>query len=130
MQRAILAHPLIPWLIKTDLTAADGWDRTKMSPHDHSVSLGESQYRVIYSTNPCSTLDDGVEHRLHVCWRAADNAQYLGRCGLMFQGFPQFRIAFLDLLEQAHIFNRDHGLVGKRLEKFDLSIRKRANFGS
>ena len=40
----------------------------------------------------------------------------------MFQGFAQFRIALLDLLEQAHVLDSDHGLVGEGLQQFDLFI--------
>src|SRR5262249_32639963 len=68
MERAVLAHPTNLWRINADLDAADGWDWTKMSPGNNSVSFPESQYRVIYSTNPRSTLDDRIEHRLHVGW--------------------------------------------------------------
>ena len=32
----MLAHPAIPWLINTDLDAANGYG-TKMSPRNHSV---------------------------------------------------------------------------------------------
>ena len=80
------------WRISTDLNAADGHG-TKMSPRQPSVSLVESQYHVIDPTNPCGALDDGVEDRLHVRRRAADDAEHLGRCRLMLQGFPQFRVA-------------------------------------
>ncbi len=56
-----------------------------MSPRNHSVALAESQHHVINPTNPRRALDDGVEHRLHVRRRAADDAEHLGRCRLMLQ---------------------------------------------
>ena len=58
---------------------------TKMSPQYHNVPLMESQYHVINPTNPGGTLDDGVEDRLHIRRRAADDAEHLGRCRLMLQ---------------------------------------------
>ena len=64
-----------------------------MSPRNHSAPLAESQHHVINPTNPGGALDDGVEDRLHVRGRAADDAEHLGRCGLMLQGLAQFRIA-------------------------------------
>ena len=97
MKRAMLAHPAILWLINTDLDAANGYG-TKMSPHNHSVALAESQHHVIDPTNPRRALDDGVEHRLHVRRRAADNAEHLGRCGLMLQRLAQFCIALSEFL--------------------------------
>ena len=54
-----------------------------MSPRNHSVLLVETQQYVINPTNPRSALDDGVEYRLHVSRRAADDAEHLGRCRLM-----------------------------------------------
>ena len=72
-----------------------------MSPRNHSVPLAESQHHVIDPTNPGRALDDGVEHRLHVRRRAADDAEHLGRCRLMLQRLAQFRVALLEFFEQA-----------------------------
>src|SRR5512134_3586930 len=101
----MLTHPAILWLINTAFDASDGYG-AKMSPHGRSVSLLESQHHVINPTNPRRALDDGVENRLHVRGRTADDAELLGRRGLMLQGLTQFGIALLDLFEQAHILNR------------------------
>ena len=70
-----------------------------MSPQNRFILLAESQVDVINPTNPRGALDDGVEDRLHVCRRAANDAKHLGRRRLMLQGFAQFRIALLDLFE-------------------------------
>ena len=108
----MLAHPLILWFINTDLGAAHGY-RTKMSPRYHSVTVVESQHHIIDPTNSGRALNDGVKNRLHVRWRAADDAEHLGRRCLMLQRFAQFCVAFLEFLEQAHIFDRDHRLSGE-----------------
>ena len=71
-----------------------------MSPHNHHVPLAESQHHVIDPTNPCRALDDGVEDRLHVGGRAADDAEHLGGRGLMLQSLAQFRIALLNSLNK------------------------------
>ena len=99
VERAMLAHPAKLWLINTDLDAANGYG-TKMSPRNHSVSLVESQHHVIDPTNPRGALDDGVEDRLHVRRRAADDAEHLGGRGLMLQRLAQFRVALAEFLEQ------------------------------
>ena len=67
-----------------------------MSPWNHIRFPRESQHHVIDPINPGRALDDGVEDRLHVRRRAADDAEHLGRCGLMLQGFTQFRIALAE----------------------------------
>ena len=95
----MLAHPAKLWRINTDLDLANGYG-TKMSPRNHSVALMESQYHVIDPANPGGALDDGVEHRLHVRGRAADDAEHLGGCSLMLQRFAQFRVALAEFLER------------------------------
>src|SRR5687768_316088 len=101
----MLAHPAILWLINTDFDAGNGY-RTKMSPRNHSVALVESQQHVINPTNPRGALDDGVEHRLHVRRRAADDAEHLGRRRLMLQRLAQFRVALAEFSEQADVLDR------------------------
>ena len=84
-----------------------------MSPRNHNVPVAESQHHVIDPANPCRALDDGVEHRLHVGGRAADDAEHLGRCRLMLQGLAQFCVALLNLFEQPHVLDGDDRLGGK-----------------
>src|SRR5262249_16412439 len=82
VQRALLTYPLEIWLINTDLNASNGY-RTRMSPRSQNVSVAESQHHAINPTNPRCALDDGIEHRLHVRRRAANDAKHLGSCRLM-----------------------------------------------
>ena len=67
-----------------------------MSPRNHIVPLVEPQHHVINATNPGGALDDGVEDRLHIRGRTADDAKHLSGRRLMLQGFAQFRVAFLE----------------------------------
>ena len=92
VERAVFTHPTELRLINADLDAASGYG-TKMSPRYHSVSFMESQHYIVYPANPRGALDDGIQHRLHVRGRAADDAEHLGRCRLMLQGLPQFCVA-------------------------------------
>ena len=125
----MLTHPAKLWIINTDLEADNGYG-TKMSPRNHSIPLAESQHHIINPTNPRGALDDGVEDRLHVRGRAADDAEHFGRCRLMLQGFAQLCVALLEFLEQPHVLDGDDGLVGEGFEKRDLLIGEWANFGA
>ena len=78
-----------------------------MSPRNHRVALAESQHHIINPTNPRRALDNGVEDRLHVRRRAADDAEHLGRRRLMLQRLAQFRIALLKFLEQPYVLDSD-----------------------
>src|SRR5215813_4457966 len=100
------------WRINTDLHTTKRY-RPKMGSLNHNVLLPESQKHVINPTNPRGALDDGVEHRLHVRGRAADDTEHLGRCGLMLQRLSQFCVAFLDLFEQPHVLDGDNSLIGE-----------------
>src|SRR5262245_31145056 len=97
MERAMLAYPANLWLINGP-HAANGYG-TKMSSRNHRVRLVDSQHHVINPANPRCALDDGIEHRLHVGGRAADDTKHLRCRRLMFQGFSQFCIALLNLFE-------------------------------
>ena len=99
-----------------------------MSPRNQFVPLAESQHHVIDPANPRGAFDDGIEHRLHVGGRAADDAEHLGRCRLMLQCLAQFRVALSEFLKQADIFDGDDGLVGEGFEERDLLIGKRTDF--
>src|SRR5262249_60302993 len=123
----MLAHPAKVWLVHTDLDAADGYG-AKMSPRNQSVPLPESKHHVINAANPRSAFYDGIEHWLHVCRRAADDAKDFGRCRLMFERLAQFCVALLDLLEQPDILDSNHGLVGESFEPVYLLLRKWTNF--
>jgi hypothetical protein len=120
----MLFNPALPWLIHTDLDTVSGYG-AKMSSHNHSVSLVESQHHVINPTNPGGALDDGVKDRLHVRGRAADDTEHLGGCGLMLQGLAQFCVTLAEFLKQPHVLDGDHGLVGEGFDEIDLPIRKR-----
>ena len=62
-----------------------------------------------------AVCDDGVEHRLHVGRRLADDAQDVGGRGL-----PRQR--FLGLVEQPHVLDRDHGLVGEGFSERNFAV--------
>ena len=88
-----------------------------MSPRNHRVTLVKSQHHVIDPTNPRGALDDGVEHRLHVRRRAADDAEHLGRRRLMLQRLAQFRVALAEFLEQPHVLDGDDRLSRRRFRE-------------
>src|SRR5262249_35272900 len=88
VQRAMLAHPGILCPINTDLKKSKRY-RTKMSTRNHHLPFTKSQHHIINPTNPCSALDDRIEHRLNVCRRAADDAEHLGGRGLVLQSLLQ-----------------------------------------
>src|SRR5215470_7941037 len=125
----MLAHPAKVWLIHSDLDAADGYG-AKMSLRNHSVPLLESQHHVIDQTNPGRALNDGIQYRLYVCRRAANDAEHFRCCRLMFQRLAQFCVALLDLFEEPHVLDRDDRLVCEGFEELDLLFREGADYST
>src|SRR5262245_64560466 len=89
MECALLAQPARYRLVDTDLDTSLGY-RTKMCPPNHSIALSKPQHHIIDPTNLCGAFDDGIEDRLHVRGRAADDAEHFRSSRLMLQGFAQF----------------------------------------
>ena len=85
---------------------------------------------VARAAQPRCAVGDRVEHRLHVGRRAADDAQDLRRRRLLLQRLGDLGVARLQLLEQPHVLDRDHGLVGEGLQQLDLLVGERAHFRS
>src|SRR5262245_30083577 len=123
----MLAHPANLWLIDTDLDAGGGY-RTKMSPQNHSIALAQPQNHVIDPANPRGALNDGVENRLHVRGRAADDAEHLRCRRLMLQSFTQLCVALSDLFEQPHVLDGNDRLASESFEQFNMSVRKWTHF--
>src|SRR5262249_55544738 len=94
IERAVLTHPTISWLINTDLFPANGYG-AKMSPHNHGVPVDESQHHVIDPTHPSGALHDRIEHRLYVRRRPANDAEHLRCCSLMLQRLSELLVTFL-----------------------------------
>ena len=66
-----------------------------------------------------------LEHRLEGRRRTADDLQHLGGGGLLLQRLGQLARARLHLVEQPHVLDRDHRLVGEGLDQLDLLIGER-----
>ena len=60
--------------------------------------------------------------------RAADDLEHVGGGGLLLQRFGKFFGALLHLVEQPHVLDRDHRLVGEGGQQLNLPFRKRDGF--
>ncbi len=70
-------------------------------------------------------LGDHVEHRPHIGRRGADRLEDLARGRLLLQRLGEVAVTSLQLVEQAHVLDRDHRLIGEGLEEGDLRVRER-----
>ncbi len=84
-----------------------------------------SQVRDIRAAQPRRGLDYGVEHRLQIEGRTADQLQQVARRGLVFERLFEVARAGLQFAEQPRILHRDDRLVGKGAHQFDLPLGER-----
>ena len=64
-------------------------------------------------TDADSILQHGCKHRLKIAGRAADDLEHLRRRRLLLQRFGKLPRALLLRLEQPHVLDRDHRLIGE-----------------
>ena len=70
-----------------------------------------------------------LQNQLQIERRAADHLEHVGGRGLLLQRLGEVAGARLHLVEQAHVLDRDHGLIGEGLDECDLALRERAGVG-
>ena len=75
--------------------------------------------------NSDGVLQNALEHGTKLARRARDDPEHLGGRGLLFQCFAELASARLLSLEQAHVFDCDHRLVGEGLEQLNVLIGER-----
>jgi hypothetical protein len=70
-------------------------------------------------------LHDRVHNRLEIGGGTRDDPQDVSRRCLLLQRFGEITVALLQFLEQPHVFDCDHRLIGEGLEKRDLLFAER-----
>ena len=95
-------------------------------PEEPAVILKD--HRPFGFAQPNSVLSHCVEDGLQIERRAADHLQHVGGRCLLLKRLGEVACARLHLVEQPHVLDRDHGLVGEGLHEFDQTGRKVARF--
>src|SRR5215469_17782468 len=91
---------------------------------NHSAFITEQNPKLRLA-NMYGLFQHRIEDWLQLTRRRADDSQHLRRCCLLLKRFAQLARALLLSLEQAHIFDRDDGLVGKCRNQFDVLVVER-----
>src|SRR5256885_5146600 len=81
------------------------------------VTFAAKEVSPVAATELVGILDHDVEDRLEVECGAADALEYVRGRRLLFE-------RFLRLVEEPHVLDRDHRLVGERLDELDLARRE------
>src|SRR5580765_6415253 len=93
------------------------WNLPVLSNKREDISVDATDQGIVCSTQPGRILCNHVQHRLNIRRRAGDRAQNLARRWLLLQRLTEGVIANFKFLEQPHVLNGDHGLIGESLEK-------------
>ena len=104
-----------------------GRGRILHGDHAKGIVLVDKQIAELGLADAHRVFEQALEHRPKGAWRTADDLQHLGGRGLLLQRLGQFARAGPHLIEQPHVLDRDHRLVGERLDQLDLLIRERTD---
>jgi hypothetical protein len=91
------------------------------------VALVEQQIPEARLTDARCVLQHCLEHRLELAGRAADGFEHLRGRSLLLQRFAQVTRSRPHLVEQPHVLDRNHRLIGKGGEQLDLALGERTH---
>src|SRR5262249_1234974 len=89
---------------------------TPIASADNTVNDGIGCF-----TQPGGILCDHIQDGLNIRRRTGDDTKYFGRRRLLLQ-------RLFKLIEQPHVLNGDHRLIGEGFEQLDLSLCERTDF--
>jgi hypothetical protein len=75
-------------------------------------------------------LQHGLEYRLKIARRAADNLKHVGRSCLLLKRLRKLSRALLLRLEEAHVLDGDGGLIGERRQKSNVLLLERSHLSA
>ena len=93
------------------------------------ISAPEVHCNEIGADKPGRGRGEGVEHRLQIERRAADDLEHVGGRGLLGERLLDLPGARLHLVEQANVLDRNHGLVGESSHHLHLARREGERLG-
>ena len=88
---------------------------------DHAV-VGQRDEDGVIGEQAQAALHDGIEHRLRVAHRIADDVEHLAGRGLLLQRLGEIVGALAQLVEQPRVLDGDDRLGGEVLHQFDLLV--------
>src|SRR5262249_44193298 len=74
--------------------------------------------------------NDSLKDRLQISWGAGNHTENFPCRRLLLQRLSQIAVAFLQFLEQPHVFDGDYGLVGEGLQKVNLLVGEWTDLGT
>ena len=91
-------------------------------PDSQELAVEAIDERALGLAQPDRVLRQRLEDRLEIERGPADDLEELAGRRLLLERVPQLAVACLQLGEQPHVLDGDHGLVGECLEEHDLLV--------
>src|SRR5262245_25642553 len=91
------------------------------------ISVSQPKRPIARLGQPRRIRQHGLEHRLEIAWRSADDLQHLRSRRLLLQRLAQILRALPQLTKQARVLDGDNGLVGEVRQQLDLFVGERPN---
>src|SRR5262249_6688516 len=99
-----------------------GWWRAIHGDSAESISFTQIHGAELGCADTRRILQHGLEHRLQLAGRTADNLQHLRGRGLLLQRFTEVVGALTQLVKEPRILDGDDGLGGEVLDQLDLLV--------
>ncbi len=93
------------------------------------VTFAQKHPAITGFTKPRRVREHDLEHRLQLAGRARDDLQHLRGRGLLLQRLGELAGPRLHLVEQPHVLDRDHRLIGEGCGEADLLVGERLDHG-
>ncbi len=90
-----------------------------------NVAVAGGDQTIVSTAQAGSSLTEGVEHRLQIKGRAADDLEHIAGRGLVFERFFEVAGALAQFAEQPRVLDRNYCLCGEILQQCDLFVGKR-----
>ena len=97
--------------------------RSGRGPIAEDLAVAHADRATVRPAQLNRSADESIEYRLQVESRPADDLEHIGGRCLLLQRFLEVARLGLHLVEQTHVFDRDHGLVGEGCDELDLTLR-------
>src|SRR5262249_26986463 len=110
--------PCPDWVLLPELQGA--WRGIVGSGGTAAFAIVTENHAVLGTANAHGILQQRLKDTLEVKRRAANGLEHLGRGSLLPQRLAQLLGAFLYLIEQPHVLDRDHRLVCEGRSKVNL----------
>src|SRR4029079_554343 len=115
------------WMRDEDLVEPHGdkfgWHIAKRHV-PHRAALNQIHHPKFGAADPHRILQHPVKDRGQIAWRRTDHLKHIGGRGLLLERLFQVTRPGLYLLEQLHVLNSDHSLIGKGAQELLVLVGK------